>query len=101
MLPVPDCGLLCHDSVPERPNAAALGVGFFGSSSSRTWAGEPVKRCSESSRADCCEDGSIAGVGVPAAFSCTFRGLSAAERNDCGVEGLSGESERARSVCKT
>jgi hypothetical protein len=38
---------------------------------------------------------------VSAAFCCTLRGVSAAERTDCGVEGLSGESERARSVCKT
>jgi hypothetical protein len=36
MLPTPDCGLLCHESVPDRPNAAAFGVGFFGSTSSRT-----------------------------------------------------------------
>lgn len=95
---LPDCGLRCHESVPERPNAAALGVGFFGSSSSRTWAGEPVSRCSESSWADCCDGRSIVGVDVSAAFSCTFRGLSAAERNDCGVEGLSGDRERARSI---
>lgn len=95
---LPDCGRLCHESVPERPNAAALGAGFFGSSSSRSCAGDPVRRCSESSRADCCDGGSMVGVGVSAALSCTSRGVSAAERSDCGVVGLSGESERARSV---
>lgn len=31
---LPDCGLRCHDSVPERPRAAALGAGFLGSVSS-------------------------------------------------------------------
>lgn len=40
----------------------------------------------------------MAGVGVSAAFSWTLRGVSTAERSDCGVEGLSGERERARSA---
>lgn len=42
----------------------------------------------------------MTGVGVLAAFSCMLRGVPAAERIDCGVEGLSGEMERARSVGK-
>lgn len=37
------------------------------------------------------------GVGVSASFSWTFRGVSARERCDWGVVGLSGDSERARS----
>lgn len=42
---LPDCGLCFHDSVPERPNAAALVTGFLGSMSSRVvGAGEPVRR---------------------------------------------------------
>lgn len=50
---LPDCGLrCCHDSVPDRRNAAALGAGFFGSASSRARSGEPVRRWRESSRAD-------------------------------------------------
>jgi hypothetical protein len=32
---LPDCGLCFHERVPERPNAAALVAGFFGSMSSR------------------------------------------------------------------
>lgn len=40
----------------------------------------------------------MTGVGVLAAFSCMLRGVPAAERIDCGVEGLSGEMERARSA---
>lgn len=99
---LPDCGLCFHDSVPERPNAAALATGFLGSvSSSVMGAGELVKRCSESSRAvSCCCGGLMMGVGVLAAFSCTSRGVPAAERSDCGVVGLSGEMERARSRSK-
>ena len=96
---LPDCGLCFHDRVPERPSAAALVTGFLGSvSSTALGAGEPVRRCSDSSRAASCGGGLMAGVGVLAAFSCTARGVSAAERSDCGVEGLSGEMERARSV---
>ena len=98
---LPDCGLCFHDSVPERPNAAALVTGFLGSVSSRVaGAGELVRRCSESARAasGCCVGGDMTGVGVLAALSCTARGVPAAERGDCGVKGLSGEMERARSV---
>lgn len=40
----------------------------------------------------------MAGVGVVAAFCCRVRGASAAEGSGWGVEGLSGEMERARSV---
>jgi hypothetical protein len=40
------------------------------------------------------------GVGVLAAFSCTVRGVAAAERGDWGVYGLSGEIERARSALR-
>jgi hypothetical protein len=42
----------------------------------------------------------MTGVGVLAAFSSTSRGLPAFERSDCGVVGLSGEMERARSISK-
>lgn len=41
----------------------------------------------------------MTGVGVLAALSWMARGVPAAERNDCGVLGFSGEIERARSVC--
>lgn len=97
---LPDCGRCFHESVPERPNAAALATGRLGSvSSSVMGAGSLVSRCSESSRAwSCCAGGLMTGVGVLAAFSWTPRGVSAAERMDCGVVGLSGEMERARSV---
>tara|TARA_R110002003_G_scaffold244_4_gene17427 strand:+ start:12743 stop:13168 length:426 start_codon:yes stop_codon:yes gene_type:complete len=96
---LPDCGRCFHDSVPERPSAAALGAGFLGSTSSRVvGAGELVKRCSDSSRASSCGGGLMTGVGVLAALSCMLRGVPAAERSDCGVLGLSGEIERARSV---
>lgn len=95
---LPDCGLrCCHDSVPERPRAAALGAGFFGSMSWRAWAGSPVRRCRESSRAVSCDGGSIFGVGVSASLSWMLRGVSARERCDWGVVGLSGDRERARS----
>jgi hypothetical protein len=102
---LPDCGLCFHDSVPERPNAAALAAGLFGSISSRgmgagagAGAGELVRRCSDSSRAASYRGGLMTGVGVLAAFSCISRGVPAAERSDCGVVGLSGDMERARSV---
>jgi hypothetical protein len=42
----------------------------------------------------------MTGVGVLAAFSCTLRGVPAAERSDCGVFGLSGDMERARSALR-
>lgn len=112
MLPVPDWGLRCHESVPERLNAAALGAGFFGSTSSRACAGgEPVRRCSDSSRAACCDcedGGSMTGVGVsesfgvPSSFVGDLSGCCARELLGVswGVVGLSGERERARSVCK-
>jgi hypothetical protein len=98
---LPDCGLCFHESVPERPSAAALVAGFLGSMSSRViGAGGLVRRCSESSRAAVsCDGGLMTGVGVLAAFSCTVRGVPAAERIDWGVVGLSGDIERARSVC--
>jgi hypothetical protein len=96
---LPDCGLCFHERVPERPNAAALAIGFFGSmSSSVTGAGSLVSRCNDSSRAMSGGGGLITGAGVLAAFSCTLRGVPAAERSDCGVVGLSGDMERARSV---
>jgi hypothetical protein len=97
---LPDCGLCFHERVPERPNAAALATGFFGSvSSSVMGAGSLVRRWSESSRAVVsCNGGLMTGAGVLAAFSCMLRGVPAAERGDCGVKGLSGEMERARSV---
>lgn len=96
---LPDCGRCFHERVPERPSAAALATGFFGSVSSRVMgAGSLVRRCSESSRAVSSGGGLMTGVGVLAAFSCTFRGVPAAERSDCGVLGLSGDIERARSV---
>lgn len=97
---LPDCGRCFHERVPERPRAAALGVGFLGSVSSRVvGAGEPVRRWSESSRAVSRGAGLIVGVGVLAALSCMLRGLSAATAcSDWGVDGLSGEIERARSV---
>jgi hypothetical protein len=98
-LPALDCGLRCHESVPDRPNAAALGAVFFGSSPSGASAGGLVRRCKESSRADCCDGGSIAGVGVS---------VSVADCSDCGVcvgvcvgvVGLSGDRVRARSDAK-
>ena len=97
---VTDCGLCFHERVPERPNAAALATGRLGSvSSSVMGAGSLVSRCRESSRAwSCWAGGFMTGVGVLAAFSCMLRGVPVAERMDCGVEGLSGEMERARSV---
>jgi hypothetical protein len=96
---LPDCGLCFHDRVPERPNAAALAAGFFGSmSSSVMGAGSLVRRCSDSSRAVSGSGGLMTGAGVLAALSCTLRGVPAAERSDCGVVGLSGDMERARSV---
>jgi hypothetical protein len=96
---LPDCGRLFHERVPERPNAAALAAGFLGSMSSTAMgAGALVRRCSESSRASSGGGGLMTGAGVLAAFSWTLRGVSAAERSDCGVVGLSGEMERARSV---
>jgi hypothetical protein len=97
---LPDCGRWFHERVPERPNAAALAAGFLGSVSSRAMgAGALVRRCSDSSRALSCGGGLIRGAGMLAALSCTLRGVPAAERSDCGVVGLSGEMERARSVC--
>lgn len=78
---LPDCGLCFQERVPERPRAAALVAGFLGSVSSRV------------------TGGSMVGVGVCAAFSCSVRGLSAAERGVEG-EGLSGEMDRARSAHK-
>lgn len=100
---LPDCGRCFHERVPERPNAAALVAAFFGSVSSgaaaaTAGAGELVRRCSESSRAASADGGLMTGVGVLAAFSCTSRGVPVWERSDCGVLGLSGEMERARSV---
>ena len=99
---LPDCGRCFHERVPERPNAAALVAGFCGSLSSAVGAGELVSRCSDSSRAaasSCCGGGLMAGVGVLAAFSCTCCGVCTELRcSDCGVDGLSGEMERARSV---
>jgi len=97
---LPDCGLCFHESVPERPNAAALVAGFFGStSSSVVGGGELVRRCSDSSRAAVSSDGGLmTGVGVLAAFSWTARGVPVLERSDCGVLGLSGDIERARSM---
>lgn len=97
-----DCGRrCCHDKVPERPSAAALGAGFFGSMSSRTCSGEPVNWRRESSRAVSCEGGSMVGAGASWSLSWsvswTLRGVSATERCDCGVVGLSGDRERARS----
>jgi hypothetical protein len=84
---LPDCGRCFHERVPERPRAAALATGFFGSvSSSVMGAGSLVRRCSESSRAVVsCNGGLMTGVGVLAAFSCMLRGVPAAERGDCGV----------------
>jgi hypothetical protein len=83
---LPDCGLCFHDSVPDRPNAAALVAGFLGSISSKVnSAGELGRRCSESGRAVSCDGGLMVGVGVLAAFSCTIRGVPAWERGDCGV----------------
>jgi hypothetical protein len=98
---LPDCGRCFHERVPERPNAAALATGFFGSvSSSVMGAGSLVRRCSDSSRALSWRGGLMTGVGVLAAFSWTSRGMPAFERSDCGVVGLSGEMERARSNSK-
>jgi hypothetical protein len=99
---LPDCGRRWfHESVPERPKAAALATGFFGSvSSSVVGAGGLVRRCSVSSRA-VSDGGLMKGVGVLAALSCMSRGVPAAERIDCGVLGLSGEMDRARSGYKT
>jgi hypothetical protein len=98
---LPDLGLWFHDSVPDRPNAAALGAGFLGSVSSRVdGVGELVRRCSDSSRAASWAGGLMVGVGVLTAFSWTARGVAVAERGDWGVYGLSGEMERARSVWK-
>lgn len=67
---LPDCGRRWfHESVPERPRAAALATGFFGSvSSSVVGAGGLVRRCSESSRA-VSGGGLMTGVGVLAALS--------------------------------
>lgn len=98
---LPDCGRCFHDSVPDRPRAAALVAGFLGSASScvtAASAGELVSCCSESSRAASWDGGLMVGAGVVAALSCTAFGVPAAERGDCGVYGLSGEIERARSV---
>jgi hypothetical protein len=96
---LPDCGLCFQERVPDRPNAAALVAGFFGSvSSSVVGGGELVRRCNDSSWAVSCGGGLMTGAGVLAAFSCMLRGVPAAERSDCGVFGLSGEIERARSV---
>jgi hypothetical protein len=96
---LPDCGRCFHESVPERPSAAALvaGAGFLGStSSSVVGGGELVRRCSDSSRAAVsCSGGLMTGVGVLVAFSCTVPAL---ERSDCGVVGLSGDNDRARSM---
>jgi hypothetical protein len=62
---LPDCGLCFHESVPERPNAAALATGFLGSvSSSVMGAGSLVRRCSDSSRALSWRGGLMTGVGV-------------------------------------
>jgi hypothetical protein len=93
---LPDCGRRWfHESV------AALATGFFGSvSSSVVGAGGLVRRCSVSSRA-VSDGGLMKGVGVLAALSCMSRGVPAAERSDCGVLGLSGEMDRARSGYKT
>ena len=102
---LPDCGLCFHDSVPDLPKAAALVAGFLGSMSSSVivveadvGGGELVSWCSDSSRAASRDGGLRGGAGVAAAFSCTALGVPAAERGDCGVYGLSGEMERARSV---
>jgi hypothetical protein len=99
---LPDCGRCFHERVPERPKAAALVAGFWGSLSSAVGAGALVSRCSDSSRAAAssgCGGGLMAGVGVLAACSCTCCGVCTEERcSDCGVVGLSGEMERARSV---
>lgn len=99
---LPDCGRCFHDSVPERPNAAALVAGFCGSLSSVEGAEELVNRCSDSSRAEAsagCGGGLMAGVDVLAALSCTCCGVCTEERcGDCGVVGLEGEMERALSV---
>jgi hypothetical protein len=99
-MPLPDCGLCCHERVDFRPKVAAFGVGFRGSRSSIAWAGEPVNASNDSSRAFSRVIGVMVGVGVSAAFSCTSRGVLSEERSDCGagVEGLSGERLRARST---
>lgn len=98
---LPDCGRCFHERVPERPSAAALVAGFLGSLSSAAGVGALVNRCSDSSRAasSCGGGGLMAGVGVLAACCCTCCGVCTEERcSDCGVVGLSGEMERARSV---
>ena len=97
---LPDCGRCFHESVPERPRAAALVAGFGGSLSSAVGAGALVNRCSESSRADassCCGEGLMVGVGVLMAWSCTCWEEYAEERcSDWGVA-FSGEIDLARS----
>jgi hypothetical protein len=56
------------------------------------------RRWRRASWAVSCAGGLMMGVGVLAAFSWTSRGVPAADRSDCGVVGLSGEMERARSA---
>jgi hypothetical protein len=92
MLPLPDLGRCFHESVPERPRAAALVAGFLGSVSSA--AGVVVvlllldRRCRASACAWALSAGGRAGL----------IGLVGFMAGDCGVKGLSGEMERARSV---
>ena len=98
---LPDWGRCFHESVPERPRAAALVAGFGGSlSSAAVGAGALVNRCSESSRAEassCCGEGLMVGVGVLMAWSCTCWEERAEERcSDCGAV-FSGEIDLARS----
>ena len=89
---LPDCGLCFHERVPDRPSAAALVAGFLGSTSSS------VMGWSWSPRVASCEGGLMVGMGVLMACSCTALGVPVVERGDCGVYGLSGEIDRARSV---
>jgi len=89
----PDCGLCCHERVPDRliVAASAFGVlGFRGSWSCRTCAGEgePVKRWRDSSRASRCVGGSIVGVDVSRALSCTALGVPDAEGVGVAFSGL-------------
>ena len=92
MLPLPDLGRCFHERVPERPRAAALVAGFLGSVSSAAGVGAVVvvllldRRCRASARA------------LSAGCRGGLAGLIGLMAGDCGVEGLSGEMERARSV---
>jgi hypothetical protein len=90
MLPLPDLGRCFHESVPERPRAAALVAGFLGSVSSAVGVVVVLldRRCRASACAWALSAGGRAGL----------IGLVGFMAGDCGVKGLSGEMERARSV---